>query len=771
MPEIVVEADRITPTTGTFIIDREIIEKLPSRDGSVDELIGIAPGVQFGEDYLNSATGGEIEPPPVSISGSRFYDNNYTIDGVSNNSPLDPASDAISDANKLPGHPQIQFLSPDIIESITVYNSNIPAEFGGFTGGVVDTRTLNPTAEPWGKVSYRTTRDSWTKFHIDPLLKDDFYNSNNASNQPRFSKHHYGLTLNIPISDDTGMVTSYQQLRSQIPLQHLGNSQTQVRKQENFFLKLEHLTDSGRLAFTVLYAPTMSSYFMTDVKDSEYTLESENLSLALQMDKEFSLAELGLTFGYVSQNIDRQAALHRYNWNPETPSIDWSSGREGGLGDLDTSHDTASLKADVKFKHFQLGQTDHAVKLGAETAFSKQSYHRPATSYLYYSPSLEAVSCAADDPACIDGEQYLTRRTVYNKADSDVEVFDFSAYIQDAIIWKRFELFPGLRFSFDDFTDNLNLAPRLSASLDLFGNRNTILFAGRNRYYSGTLLTQALFKSIVTENQVRTTAGNEDSDWSSSTNFLYLVAETETPYTDESTLGIIQRLFGGELKLQYIKKSSKDEYARSRITNPDTGSTYFYILNNLGRSEHESFQISWQRTWENLFVEINSTWQDTTTTNTDYDTTMSEDDYLETIWYQGEELLVYEIPRLDFNRPVVANLICSFKLPYEITFTNVIKYRGPYWRLSRTSERRPSILYPEQSPDPYVYEKRKTKNTFTVDWHINWQLPKVAHYTPALTLDIFNVTNQRTNFSYQTGAYGYEYELGRQFWAGLEINF
>ena len=437
MPEIVVEADRITPTTGTFIIDREIIEKLPSRDGSVNELIGIAPGIQYGEDYLNSATGGEIVPPPVSISGSRFYDNNYTIDGVSNNSPLDPASDAFSDANKLPGHPQIQFLSPDIIESITVYNSNIPAEFGGFTGGFVDTRTLNPTAEPWGKISYRTTRDSWTKFHIDPLLKDDFYNSDNASNQPRFSKHHYGLTLNIPISDDTGMVTSYQQLRSQIPLQHLGNSQTQVRKQENFFLKLEHLTDSGRLAFTVLYSPTMSSYFLTDVKDSEYTLESENLSLALQMDKDFSLAELGLTFGYVHQSIDRQAALHRYYWSPETPSIDWSSGKEGGLGPLETDHDKVSLKADVKFKHFQLGQTDHAVKLGTETALSKQSYNRPATSYYYYSPSIEAVSCAADDPACIDGEQYLTRRTVYNKADSDVEVFDFSAYIQDAIVWKR----------------------------------------------------------------------------------------------------------------------------------------------------------------------------------------------------------------------------------------------------------------------------------------------------------------------------------------------
>ena len=172
----------------------------------------------------------------VSISGSRFYDNNYTIDGISNNNPLDPASGTYRAADKLQGHPQIQYLNPQLIKQITVYNSNIPAEFGGFTGGQIDTQTINSTPDFWGKIHFRTTNDSWTKFHIDPLDYDDFENSNSATMQPDFKKHDFGLTINTPLNADTGLITSYQQLSSEIPLQHLDGFSTQSRKHENIFI-------------------------------------------------------------------------------------------------------------------------------------------------------------------------------------------------------------------------------------------------------------------------------------------------------------------------------------------------------------------------------------------------------------------------------------------------------------------------------------------------------------------------------------------------------
>lgn len=771
MPVVLVEAERITPTTGMVILDKEMIENHPVGNGSVNEIIGRVPGVQYNEDAGDSFTQGEITPPLVSISGSRFYDNNYTIDGISNNSPLDPASDTYADANKLPGYPQMHILNPQIIDQITVYNSNIPAEFGGFIGGQVDTITIEPD-QFWGQIRYRTTRSDWTVFHVDPKKKDEFEHSNDTDAQPEFEKHEAGLTLSMPLGLDTGLLLSYQQLYSRIPLHNLEESATQTRKRENFFLKLSHyLPDNSKLTVTALASPTEAEYFSADFKDSDYTIKNANNSLIVQYDRQTDAGALNLGLGYTRQAIEREADPYRFYWSPATDAIDWESGKTGGLGDLKTDQQEINARASLAVNEFRIGATAHQVKIGAEASYSRQHYRRPETGYYYYSPVIDAnVVCSPGDPGCIDNEQYLRRRAVYQAADSTAEVFDGAAYLQDVVSWKRLEVFPGLRLSYDDFTEEKNLAPRLSASLDLFGDRRTILFAGRNRYYSGTLLTQALYEPIETINQTRTGPGNSATDWTDSVVFRYRDRAVKTPYADEETIGLIQKVFGGEFKAQYINKTSKNELARERIDNP-APTPDVYLLNNFGRSEHESLQVSWQRSWKRHRIEINSTWQKTTTTHSDYDSTFSEDDLVETIWYDGEELLPHEIPRRDFNRPVIANLIYSCRLPYDVTFTNITRYRGAYWRLWNTVERKPSERFPDQSPDPFVYEKRKNKPVITFDWHLSWTIPSLVEQNVVLTIDLLNVFDKRSKIAYQSGTMGYDYEVGRQLWAGIEFNF
>ncbi len=774
MPDIHVEALRIAPTTGMTIIDREMIENLPARNGSVNEIIGIVPGVQYSEDSLSSFTGGEITPPTVSISGSRFYDNNYTIDGISNNNPLDPALTSISNAYKLPGSPQIHILSPEVIEEITVYSSNIPAEFGGFTGGQVDARTINPTADFWGTIHYRTTSDNWTKFHIDPLDKEDFSNSNYQNMQPEFRKHDFGLTLNTPLGIDTSLVTSYQQLYSEIPLQHLDGFQTQTRKHEMFFAKLNHyLTNDLNVSFMALYSPTSVQYFSRNFKESSYSIDTNNYSLTAQAEKNFNRNQFKLTLGYSGQKISRDAPDNRFLWSPDTDSIDWPVGGMGGSGDLETGQDEINIKSELLFAAINLGQTKHIFKFGGEVTYSNQYYHRPKTNYYYYRYRTNPLtSCLPGDIACIENEQYLYRRTKYTQTDTDVEITDLAAFIQDSIIWKRLELVPGVRISYDDFTGNVNIAPRFAASLDVFGNQMTTLFTGINRYYSGTLLTYALYENIEVVNQERS---DNLSDWEDAARrpvpFHFQEGEVNTPYSDELTLGIIQKVLGGELKFQYIEKSNKDELARSRIVDPAHVEPDTYLFNNFGRSEHKSYQLSWQRSWINNFLEINATWQETTTSHDDYVEILDEDDVAETIWYDGKELYYYEIPRTDFNRPVVANLIYTCNLPYNLTFTNTTKYRGAYWRLWNTRERRASVINPDQVPEPYVYKKVESNSTVIFDWRFRWETTKRFKQNIALTLDIFNVFNRQAKIGYQSGDYGYDYEMGRQIWAGLEFNF
>ena len=47
LPQVTVTGERIAPMTGATILDREMIENLPARNGTLNELIGIVPGVKL----------------------------------------------------------------------------------------------------------------------------------------------------------------------------------------------------------------------------------------------------------------------------------------------------------------------------------------------------------------------------------------------------------------------------------------------------------------------------------------------------------------------------------------------------------------------------------------------------------------------------------------------------------------------------------------------------------------------------------------------------
>lgn len=774
MPVVLVEADRITPTTGTTILDKEIIESLPTRNGNVNELIGVVPGVQYGEGAFDSYAAGEIAPPDVSISGSRFYDNNYTIDGIGNTSLLDPANKTPLGDYKLPGHPQMLFLSPKLLEQITVYTSNIPAEFGEFSGGQVDAETIEPASEFQGQIYYRTTNDSLTSFHIHPLKQEEFENSTSEKYQPGFNKHNFGIILNTPVTLDTGIILSYQSQISEIPLTHLGSTKNQKRQQENLFLKLTHQASSStRFTLTGLYSPTTYDYFIPDFKDSDYSITSGGYLLSIAAEHDFHWGTFTSYAGLNTQKTQRNSQQNaRLVW-AQSPSIDWGSTSEGAKGDLETSQQDFHLNSELDFEPFSTARIEHRIKSGIKLVHSIQRYRRQEDS-LYYRTSDDYGSipfnCDPDDAACISNEQYLKTLYVYPSADVATRTTTFAAYLQDVMTFGRYEIFPGLRASYDNLTDNLNLAPRLSTSWDVFGDQKTVLFAGLNRYYSGTLQTHTLYAEAAREYWTRTTPDSDAWELQSVTHY-YADSDIKTPYSDEKNIGMIQSVLGGQFKIQYIEKKSRDEFAKARL---EDGS---YVLNNNGRSDHQSVLISFQRTWKNHSFELNGNWQETSTSNSDYDTRVEDEDSGETIWYGNEEIYTYEIPRIDFNRPVVANLIYTYRSPQKrFSFTHVAKYRSPYERLwpARDEDNRiirlPSILNPDQG-SVLVYEKVKVQSSITSDWHFRWVPPSNLGQELAITLDILNVFNKQSKIGYQVGTSGYDFELGRQIWAGVEFNF
>lgn len=160
--ESVVVRDRAGESLTSFThLTREDIARRPTEDGNITDLLKSNPAVQFSNHGDGSLQMGEIKPSNISIHGSVAYQNNYTLDGISTNSDLDPAEQTSVTTTRLGGSDEQGFyVDSRLIDSVTVYDHNIPASFGGFTGGVIDAQTRSWSGENHISVFGRMTKSA-----------------------------------------------------------------------------------------------------------------------------------------------------------------------------------------------------------------------------------------------------------------------------------------------------------------------------------------------------------------------------------------------------------------------------------------------------------------------------------------------------------------------------------------------------------------------------------------------------------------------------------
>lgn len=260
--------------TGRALLPGEVIPRLLRGNGNITELLEVFPDVQVDRRFSNSLTGGEILPPEISISGGKSFQNNFTIDGISNNSLLDPVSRNPNSLTDVPGHSQELFLDSALVEEIVVYDSNVPARFGNFTGGVVDVRTRAPAPQFGGRLDYRTTRDGWTRFHLTPGQRAEFDQSDGSQGQPRFAKHDAGVEFNLPLGAERGLLAAYRLLDSRIPLYNLGVSESQNRRRHNLFLKYSQtLSEADLLEVSAKATPYEAVHFIEDTRAGRFLIK------------------------------------------------------------------------------------------------------------------------------------------------------------------------------------------------------------------------------------------------------------------------------------------------------------------------------------------------------------------------------------------------------------------------------------------------------------------------------------------------------------------
>jgi len=798
LQQVTVVGQAESPLTVSNTLNQDQLKSMPMQNGSLNETLRVLPGIQFSEESRTSDNAGEILPPNISISGGRFYENNFMIDGIGNNNRLNPAFDNIDFTEDVPGHPQEVFIHPGLIGKVNVYRGNVPAKYGGFTGGVVDAKTIDPTGEFAGQLSLRHTKSQWTKIYKDETRKDEYIQPD-GSVQPKFSKYDSSLLFDIPVTDNSGLLASYSQIYSRIPLYNIDRQEIQYRKLENYFLKfVAYPINDTKISLSSAYSPYEADYFLKDTYNSKYTLKNEAYNFITNIEHSFKYATLSMDLGYRSSSNKRESNDDYFIW-AVTPSKPWGEithagetqqySWEGGRGNLDKEQQTWEANISVDVVPFRTGVFRQDISFGlsyevADSTFDRDADHTkytfawPMTSLPDAYKNLYAnLTCEEGAVDCIDGEQFMILKNIFPEDHTGATIKYFDAFFEDEITWGRLSLRPGVRFSSDDFNDNSHTAPRFALSYDLFGNANTTLFAGANRYYSRALMSHALQdKRKPYEIWTRSTKliDNMPQEWEEKERSAIAsvrLTDLKTPYSDELLIGLDQRVLGGLLNITYLEREGKDEISSNSIKIDDDIYTYTEWTND-GRSSHREASLSYEWQSENHYLLLTGTWQDSESSNsTYYDRTdypdANDDGQADPVWYRGKIVERENLPKPDYNRKYTASATYIGKLPHGFTFTNVTRYRDSFEKLVWDHDQGDDGMILTPRGELQIYDRVRQPASLIFDWRLDWEKALYKDQVFIASLEINNVFCEKV----ETGGYDDVYDLGRQIWLGMTYKF
>lgn len=776
--------------TGRTEIPRELIRNMPAGNGGVTDMLQFAPGVQYDEMYRGSSSAGELSAPDVSISGGKTYDNLFVVDGMSNSNIMNPGQTSPYAKSDLPGSSQKYYVDSWIIEDITLYDSDISAAYDGFTGGVVSVNTIRPKNKFGGNITYRTTRSEWTHYFVGDRDARQLAGYM-SSVQPRFRKNFVSTSVNIPLTARTGLIASYVYNSSEIPLLHFSEWKNQSRESHTALLKASHNIDGlTYIDATASYSPSYAKYYLKNAKGSDFTINSGGYYGIVNYVKESGgggSLELHADYSY---NISKRDAPDVYKSWIATKYKPWgaqivdangniSASNEGGMGSVEQQDRTLKLAVEQALEPVVfMGR--HSVKYGAAYSNISGEYKRPHDGVEYSEASKSSdIDCNGDTQTCVAGDQYFTKRVITPASTVNAAINVYTAFAEDTWEISRVSARAGLRVTNDDYMRNTNLAPRLLLSFDATGSGNTVFTGGYNRYYTSNLLANKLQEGKrPSYAEKRWKIFNVATGWhesSENTPYSYKYKDLKTPYADELTAGITQMLYDTELGLRYMQRASRDEFATNR-EQIGTDGVYYYSLNNNGRSDYTSVQFRLHKTWRAHTVMFNATWQNTKTSNNNYNATFDLDEMEKVVFLDGKKVKLHELPRDNFNRPAVFNIAYYGRYFNHLTLAAMLKYETGYKQISLVNDNK-LLGYGEIDPETGEpvqivtdeYETRHLGDAVTLDVSVEWEQRFGAEQTLTLRIEVTNALNAKNKSGSLTRSD--EYQLGRQLWASASYRF
>ncbi|PIE69515.1 MAG: hypothetical protein CSA21_02490 [Deltaproteobacteria bacterium] len=791
------KAYRLSPITvqeqraGEIVLDKTTLDMTPSTTLSVTDALRSKSSVQFDSMSRDAFTGGAITPPKISIRGAHHYENNFTINGMSNNNVLNPGGFDEGEPFGLvlpSGDSQAMFISTDLLDSVEAYTENISAAYGDFLGGVVDAKYRDASTDRWHiSLSTRHTRDTWAEQHYFEGNTPDDYPASQDGQHSRFKRTNLSAIVDGPISDHFGLIVAYDRKWSKIPtyMYLQGPEKTTDRRlNENYFIRLNAMFgESLKADLTGTYAPYSAKMHPLLQRGGKYEIKGGGYSLGLETEWTLpcGMWENNLSFSVSEVSKDSNSNTF-YQWLSKPGGIqstyaNWTDRRlanEGMMGDIESIQKVYELKSHFHFKEFDTASVTHKVLAGLD--FTSLRAESETTGYTnYYRPTAQAGVRGRIEDGVVTGEQYSKGKRIVPE-DSRAQGYKTAAlFLEDSMNIERFLVRPGVRLSWDDITEETNLAPRLFANVDILNDKRFNLFGGYNKYYGSQVLNHAMSMPLKFTLYSRKFNAGALSGWKevrSSEKDSNELGDLKTPYVHEYTIGTSALVWETLFDVTFVDRRYKDQIRtyfdrtgkkNKRYTN-EGETTYWGITLNIKRvfdfgafgqhrcelaATHSSSKSNYA-SWLDAYDEMDS----------DTDSAYVELD--------GELVGREELP------------VGNFAAPWVMTYTQEMffwdgRFRVmPMLRYETGGETIASLKKPRQvmAPDGKMadrYEIRDRRDNFTMDLSAALDVLDYNEHVLTVEMDITNVFDKKNIINVDPDSASYA--MGRQIYAGLKYTF
>ena len=807
---IEVEAPELRVQQGRSEYNAEFIETMPTGQGDLADLLRMNPAVDFSRTSDLGVGTATLRPDEISIHGQLYYQNLFLIDGADTTSDIDPAisqrllgRSKTGDVYSIPSlfdpvggsSPQGYYLDVELLDKVEVYDSNIPVEFGGFTGGVVSAQIKSYQGEDTFSWHFGMQRDEWEEFHVneDDITSNDRFN---GVYTPDYQKTNFGISMQQGLGENLGLTLGFTRRQSRFA-QEYGVGRTDIVRKVEYEDHIDNLmgrldtrlgnTDAG-LSFRYSNrrhdGVTSTSYTGAFKKDHQ----GYGFNLDLGRPVATGVLDLILSLDRTSDSLDSETSFFTAHEAYERTELQY----EGAFGDMEQQQTRIALKPKWSLDPINLAGREHTITVGGEYRNTRSYYERPEDI------EFERYDCIRDlrpGDGCVDqdgsgesdtGDERYGALQFFYAGKVDLTYNELSIYAQDSIDLDNWQVNLGLRGDWGSFLENFDVSPRISVAWSPFEDGSGELTAGASRYYGRSFFRYQLNDAIYGWREIYTylprfsgRPGQEKPcsrpEFPQCTHRTYDnrsgLLDLDTPYSDEISLGWRQRIGVFEGKLQLLTRESRKGVSRRR---EDDG---LYYYNNEGRSSTRSATLELTNSTplvlgptETRFT-MGLGWRDSESNRYDNE---SYDEALETdlIYYKDQLIPPEELPAWDYNIPLSVRLNSVTAIPgWGLTWSNfyVIRRGGTV-----------AVDFGEDytSPDTGIrydiYEDHEFGSLFTINSRIQWSRPLTDGSEVYARFEIHNLLDRVTDTQTRPFAIRRMSRLntqGRRFWMEVGMRY